>query len=108
MIDWDRLYELRSDIGEEDFADVAFLFVGEMEDELTRLKDAPASASVADFHALRGSAANLGFVAMAEACLRAEHAIKAGEAPDIAALDTVFRQSLAEAAPKMPELVQAA
>lgn len=108
MIDWDRLLTLRSDIGEDDFADVAFLFVAEIEETLARLVSDPAGARAADFHFLRGSAANLGFIAMADACIHAEQACHGALTPDVAGLAEIFRMSLAETAPHMPELGQAA
>jgi len=108
MIDWDRLNALRSDIGEEDFGMVAHLFVSEMEETLSRLRDAPGVATAADFHFLRGSAANLGFSAMVEACAVAEAACKGGEAPDLERVATIFAASIAAAVPLVPELGQAA
>ena len=41
MIDWDRLNALRSDIGEEDFADVAFLFISEIGEKLCQPAGGP-------------------------------------------------------------------
>lgn len=104
QIDWDRLTELRSDIGEEDFADVALLFVSELEEHLDRLSAAPATATAGDFHFLRGSASNLGFVALATACSMAELACNSGSRPDIASVVLSFRAALSELAPTMPEL----
>ena len=95
MIDWDRLYTLRSDIGDDDFADVAVLFVAEIAENLDRLSAEPAAATAGDFHFLRGSAANLGFVGLAEACQAAEAACQAGRRPDVDAVAVRFRDSLA-------------
>ena len=108
MIDWDRLDGLRADIGEEDFADIAFVFVAEITESLDRLRTSPALAVAADFHFLRGSAANLGFVAMVDACQTAEQACRAGEPPDIAAVADSFAASLAIVADRLPELSSAA
>lgn len=108
MIDRARLNGLRQDIGEADFADLARVFVAEMSDHLDRLGRDPASAAAVDFHFLRGSAANLGFAAMADACGRAEAACKAGAAPDIVAIAEIFAQSLAAIAPDIPGLASAA
>ena len=108
MIDWTRLHTLRSDIGEEDFADVAFLFVSEIEDHLKGLRGAEDTATVADFHFLRGSASNLGFVALVEACERAEAACIGGTRPDIDGIANIFHKSVAEVAPEIPELAEAA
>lgn len=105
-IDWDRLNELRTDIGEEDFADVATLFVAELHETLDRLT--PEAAVAADFHFLRGSAANLGFVALVAACSEAEVACNAGAMPDIAAVHDAFHAALDEITPEFPDLASAA
>lgn len=104
-VDWDRLNELRSDIGEEDFADVAMLFVAELQETLDGLT--PEKATSADFHFLRGSAANLGFVALVSACSTAENACNGAEAPDVEAVRAAFAAALAEVAPHVPELAAA-
>jgi HPt (histidine-containing phosphotransfer) domain-containing protein len=108
MIDWDRLNALKADIGEEDFADVAFLFVAEMTECIDKLLSAPDAATASDFHFLRGSAANLGFTALATACLVAEQACASGTPPDIDGLAATYAASLEESMDKMPELGQAA
>lgn len=105
-VDWDRLNELRSDIGEEDFADVACLFVAELQETLDGL--APDTAKAADFHFLRGSAANLGFVTLVAACTAAEVACNAGNLPDVDAVRSSFTGALAEVEPHVPELESAA
>jgi HPt (histidine-containing phosphotransfer) domain-containing protein len=108
MIDWNRLNGLRADIGEEDFADIAFIFVAEITEYLDRLTANPASATAGDFHFLRGSAANIGFAAMVEACRSAEAACNAGTAPDIAAVAGSFTASLAAIAHDIPGIADAA
>ena len=45
MIDWTRVEELRNEIGPEDFAEVAELFLMEVEDTLSRLGTAKNDAS---------------------------------------------------------------
>lgn len=104
-VDWDRLNELRSDIGEEDFSDVAMLFVAELQEHLDGLT--PDKATPADFHFLRGSAANLGFVTVVSACALAETACKFSETPDVDAVRTAFAAALSEVAPHVPELAAA-
>jgi histidine phosphotransfer protein HptB len=108
MIDRARLDGLRQDIGEEDFADLACVFVAEMSDHLDRLGRDPANATAEDFHFLRGSAANLGLAAMADACARAEVACKTGGTPDIAGIAEIFTLSLAALSPDIPGLASAA
>lgn len=108
MIDRERLEDLRADIGEEDFADIAFIFVAEITEHLDRLADNPASATAGDFHFLRGSAANMGFVAMVEACRRAETACLDGAPPDIGTVAARFSESLAAIASDIPGIADAA
>lgn len=105
-LDWDRLNELRADIGEEDFADVAMLFVAELQETLDGLSADTAKA--ADFHFLRGSAANLGFIALVNACTNAEEACNDARSPDVDAVRAAFTAALKEVAPHVPELVSAA
>lgn len=108
MIDWDRLNGLRSEIGEEDFREVAELFVEELSEMVERLLREPATATAGDFHFLRGSAANLGFSQFAAQCASAEIAVARGETPDIQALADIYAKSLAEAASLLPDAVRAA
>jgi histidine phosphotransfer protein HptB len=104
LIDWDHLMSLRDDIGEEDFADVVLVFFAEMDAKLADLAADPARADADAFHFLRGGAANLGFLAMADACATAEAACRAGLEPDLDAVIAAFSDSLAEARPRLPEL----
>lgn len=108
MIDRTRLDGLREDIGAEDFADLACVFVAEMTEHLDRLRGDPARATAADFHFLRGSAANLGLAAMAVACGEAEAACRVGASPDIAAIAAIFARSIEAIAADIPGLADAA
>lgn len=108
MIDWNRLEDLRTDIGEEDFADVVHLFVSEMTEHLDRVASNPQAATAADFHFLRGSAANMGFIAMADACRNAEMACLSCTPPDLSAISDRFTRSLGAIAPRIPGAVSAA
>ena len=105
-VDWVRLNELRNDIGEEDFADVALLFVAELQETLSGLTAETAVAG--DFHFLRGSAANLGFNALVEACSQAEAACKAANLPNVDAVKRAFDQAIEEMSAEMPGLEIAA
>jgi HPt (histidine-containing phosphotransfer) domain-containing protein len=73
MIDWARIDELREEIGTEDFADIASLFLEEVTDTLNAL-DLSADPAVLSnqFHGLKGSALNLGFTYTATLCAEAE------------------------------------
>jgi HPt (histidine-containing phosphotransfer) domain-containing protein len=108
MIDWTRLNALRADIGEEDFADVALLFITEIGEKLASLQADPQEARADDFHFLRGSAVNLGLSRLTEACTAAELACNAGAAPDIAGVVAAFDAALAAITPHLPDIPTAA
>ncbi len=96
MIDWTRVSELRNEIGPEDFAEVAELFLMEVEDTLSRLNMAENTArDMQDLmHFLKGSALNLGFSDLSDICSRAESAAAQGKLTvDIAHLNSLYRQS---------------
>lgn len=89
MIDWDRVAELRSEIGEDGFREVVELFLDEVEAVVMRLGRAPQLARLEeDLHFLKGSAWNIGFAAFGGLCQAGERMAAAGraEAVDIAAI----------------------
>ena len=108
MINWDRLNELQTDIGEDSFAEVAELFIEEMSEMLGTLVRLPHTATADDFHFLRGSALNLGFVDVAQSCLEKEEAIKTGTLPDLSDLLEEFETSVGELQKMRPQLVKGA
>lgn len=90
MIDWDRVQNLRHEVGADAFPEVVALFFDECGEVAERLRHARrASAAVAaDLHLLRGSALNFGFDALAALCESAEVSLARGEA---ASTDPVLR-----------------
>lgn len=94
MIDWDRVTELRDEIGPEDFGEVVELFLEEVEEVVERLKGGADPATLeADLHFLKGSALNLGFETFSNQCQRGETAAAQGrqvsvDVPEI--LETYF------------------
>ena len=81
MIDWSRVQELKQEIGEDDFAEVAEMFISEVEEVIDRMKATPDPATFeADLHFLKSSALNLGFSGLASLCQEGEHRSAAGEA----------------------------
>ena len=73
MIDWDRIEELKSEVGEEDFAEVLEIFLEEVEEVMTTLQSGISSGQYeSTLHFLKGSAMNLGFQALAELCKSGE------------------------------------
>ncbi|WP_397541602.1 Hpt domain-containing protein [Roseovarius salis] len=85
MIDWNRVAELKEEIGTEGFAEVVELFLAEVEQELDRLGDTcHADALEAKMHFLKGSALNLGLGDLSRLCQSGEAAAAKG---DTGALD---------------------
>ena len=73
MIDWTRVARLREELGDEDFAEVADLFLEEVDEVVDRMHAAQGPEQLAaDLHFLRGSALNLGFRDLAQLCAEGE------------------------------------
>ena len=73
MIDWNRVDELRSDIGAEDFAEVIEIFLEEVEETMATLDSHAGSDGLTEaLHFLKGSALNIGFRQLAELCDQGE------------------------------------
>lgn len=84
MIDWTRVQELKEEIGEEDFGEVAEMFMGEVEEVIARLKSAPDPTRYeADLHFIKSSALNLGFRDLSALCQAGERRAAAGGATGI-------------------------
>lgn len=84
MIDWDRVAELRSEIGADDFAEVVDMFLDEADEvaDAMQAKLAPDAVEAA-LHFLKGSALNLGFKDLAQLCQVGEKAAACGDAQSI-------------------------
>ncbi len=96
MIDWERVEELRQEIGPEDFGEVVDLFLDEVEEVIERLRTGPNLADLeADLHFLKGGALNLGFRAFSQLCQAGEMASAAGKADtvDVPAILASFEDS---------------
>jgi HPt (histidine-containing phosphotransfer) domain-containing protein len=95
MIDWDRVKELRSEIGADDFAEVAAMFLDEADEAVARLAPGlSAKAMEADLHFLKGAALNLGFVALSGLCQEGERRAASGDtAVDLDAVRNAYRAS---------------
>ena len=80
MIDWDRVRELCTEIGADDFAEVVDMFLSEADEAAGRLSpDLTAKAMEADLHFLKGAALNLGFRALASLCQAGERRAAQGD-----------------------------
>lgn len=98
MIDWDRVAELKEEVGEEDFEEIVTLFLEEVDGTIAGLGRDGVPASLAnDLHFLKGSALNLGFAALGARCAEDEQRAKAGQAVqvDIAEVRRIYAASRA-------------
>lgn len=73
MIDWNRVAELRDEVGPEDFDEVVDLFLTEVDEEIGEL-DAQVTVDdlAAKLHFLKGSALSLGFSEFSDLCAASE------------------------------------
>ncbi|MFL4469358.1 Hpt domain-containing protein [Tateyamaria armeniaca] len=84
MIDWQRVINLREEIGEEDFDEVVPLFIEEVTEITDRLSTAvDLNTLEEDLHCLKGSALNLGFSLFADLCGAGESLAARGEAASV-------------------------
>ena len=84
MIDWQRINELKSEVGEEDFEEIATLFLEEVDGAIETLSaDVSPEQLSADLHFLKGCALTLGFEALANLCRDGEKAANAGDTSQI-------------------------
>jgi histidine phosphotransfer protein HptB len=97
MIDWDRVKELRAEIGADDFAEVAAMFLEEADEVAARLAPGlTAKALEADLHFLKGAALNLGFDALSGLCQDGERRAAGGDtAVDLDAVRNTYYASKA-------------
>ena len=98
MVNWDRVSELREEVGEEDLAEVITLFCEEVEEVLAVLDQAPAADMPGHLHFLKGSALNIGFAAVSTRCEAEEAKLKQAPdtAPDIVGIRSDYMASKAE------------
>ena len=84
MIDWNRVGELRDEIGCDGFAEVVELFLDEVDGLTARLNERPDPARYEeDRHFLKGCAWNLGFTDFGALCQEGERRASAGRTQDI-------------------------
>lgn len=88
MINWARIADLRSEIGEDDFLEVVALFFEEA-DEVAALLLGPPDLSAVEsrLHFLKGSALNLGLTDLATLCQNGEKSAASGGAATVALQD---------------------
>lgn len=83
MINWDRVAELRDDIGPDDVGEVVSIFVEEVEEVVDRLRLGRGDDLANDMHFLKGSALNLGLENLGRECARAEKMAQVGQGGDV-------------------------
>ncbi len=89
MIDWNRINELRAEIGEDDFAEVLNLFFEDIDEAVASLRSATGHVPLAEaLHFLKGSAENIGLSEVSALCRQEEAKLaNAGNlSPDIEAI----------------------
>jgi histidine phosphotransfer protein HptB len=85
MIDWDRVAQLREEIGTSDFDEVVEMFLDETDEVIDRLRaGAPYPTLEAELHFLKGSALNLGLRQLAGLCDAGEKLAAGGGQVDLA------------------------
>jgi len=72
MLDWNRINELRGEVGDDEFRLILELFLDEVEGTIMRLSSRDALRLETDLHFLKGCAWNLGFCDFGRLCDRAE------------------------------------
>ena len=95
MIDWNRVNELRAEVGEEDFDEVLDMFFDEVAEVLGSLGRGGNEATKRDLHFLKGSAMNIGLAEVSTLCRNYELALVANpdEAIDLNAIRRTFLAS---------------
>lgn len=83
MIDWERVAELKSEVGEEDFHEVIEMFFEEVEEVIEQLSEDNAEKLAEDMHFLKGSALNVGMAKVSALCRDAEAHLRAGRTQDV-------------------------
>jgi len=84
MIDWNRVKDLRDEIGADGLQEVIEMFLEEADTEIAELQnDTTLDALETRLHALKGIALNLGFVRFSENCQIGETAAAGGAADQI-------------------------
>lgn len=95
MIDWDRVAELRAEIGVDGFVEVVDLFLSEADAVILRLRPSmDRKALESDCHFLKGAALNLGFKTLAAHCqLRETQAALGQDVDDLTAVHDCYHAS---------------
>jgi len=94
MIDWTRVEELRSEVGEEAFDEVVALFLEEVDETVAEVAGLQDDSQIKDMlHFLKGSALNLGFGGFADLCSDGEQRLLAGGSVELDPILTAYQDS---------------
>lgn len=106
MIDWNRVAELRQEVGAENFAEVAALFLDEADEATHRLVPPDDARSLESLlHFLKGAALNLGFRDLAALCQAGERQAALGDTSvDLTQIRVVYAASKAAFAAGLDQL----
>jgi histidine phosphotransfer protein HptB len=84
MIDWTRVDDLKSEIGDDDFLEVVEMFLEETDQVAAHLDGPPDFGGVESLlHFLKGSALNLGLSDLAALCQAGEKRAASGTASEV-------------------------
>ncbi|MEZ5750518.1 MAG: Hpt domain-containing protein [Paracoccaceae bacterium] len=95
MIDWQRVKELKSEMG-DGFDEIVEVFLDEVDEVVARLRAGDRSSLAADMHFLKGASLNLGFARLADLCGQGESRANAGDPVDVDAVLACFSASRGE------------
>ena len=108
MIDWNRIAELRADVGDDALAEVVAVFVEEMDATVACLRGLPDSVALADeLHLLKGASSNLGLGALSALADTGETIARAGQGAAelgdvVAQIETLYASSRADLMRALP------
>lgn len=80
MLDWNRINELRGEVGDDEFQLILELFLDEVEGTMMRLSPADPQRLETHLHFLKGCAWNLGFADFGNLCDEAERRVAGNRA----------------------------
>ncbi len=95
MIDWNRVAELKEEVGEDDFAEVIEMFFEEVSEVLDNLSPGSLENLRGDLHFLKGSALNIGLDEVSRLCRDAETGLRdrPGQIVDVSVIRAAFEAS---------------
>jgi hypothetical protein len=83
MLDWNRINELRAEVGDDEFQLILELFLDEVEGVLMRLSRCDVLRLETNLHFLKGCAWNLGFSDFGNLCDRDERRVSDGRSVQV-------------------------